>query len=95
MEDSFLRRDRLSFQFLISLQSNATSIMKLFHCLRRLYSLDTLDTRFTNSKSSSAVQAEAPPSKWRTLEFYVYYVVFIVAVPQMFKVSYDVSKGMH
>src|SRR5947209_1684882 len=67
--------------------------MTLISNLRRLYSLDTLDTRFTKSKSSSPIQAEAQPSKWRTPEFYLYYVIFIVVVPQMFKVSYDVSKS--
>jgi hypothetical protein len=77
----------------VLLQGNEFFTMKLFTYLWRLYSLDTLDTRFANSKSSSTIQAEASLSKWRTPEFYIYYVIFIVVVPQMFKVSYDVSKG--
>lgn len=31
------------------------------------------------------------PSKWATPEFFLYYVVFVVAVPLMFKSVYDVS----
>jgi hypothetical protein len=36
----------------------------------------------------------AQPSKWRTPEFYFYYVVFIITVPYMFWVAYDVSRRM-
>ncbi|EAA64928.1 hypothetical protein AN2096.2 [Aspergillus nidulans FGSC A4] len=80
--------------------------------LRRLYSLDTLDTRFTvpanvpvkiaaedtrsgsaKDARSNAVTNSASPPRWATLEFYVYYVVFIVAVPLMFKTVIDVSQG--
>ena len=28
-------------------------------------------------------------------EFYLYYVAFAMVVPYMFKVTYDLSKGMH
>ncbi|KAL4887187.1 MBOAT, membrane-bound O-acyltransferase family-domain-containing protein [Aspergillus karnatakaensis] len=78
---------------------------------RRLYSLDTLDTRFTvpantpvkvaaeDTRSavarSSAVASSASPSKWGTLEFYVYYIIFIVAVPLMFITVVDVSQESH
>ncbi|POS85866.1 hypothetical protein EPUL_001934 [Erysiphe pulchra] len=34
----------------------------------------------------------AQPSKWKTKEFYLYYVVFIVIVPYMFWVAFDVSR---
>lgn len=34
----------------------------------------------------------AQPSKWKTTEFYFYYVVFIVIVPYMFWVAFDVSR---
>lgn len=80
--------------------------------LRRLYSLDTLDTRFTvpanvpvkiaaedtrsgsaKDARSNAVTNSASPPRWATLEFYVYYMVFIVAVPLMFKTVIDVSQG--
>lgn len=86
--------------------------------IRRLYSLDTLDARFTASKSSSLKNLGAgrhttrssgvapagdiaageatrssgiSASLWATTEFYVYYVVFIVAIPLMFKVANEVS----
>ncbi|KAG2417551.1 hypothetical protein HFD88_008770 [Aspergillus terreus] len=81
--------------------------------LRRLYSLDTLDTRFTTSASTplkattdsrpasakdaraNAVASNASPSKWGTLEFFVYYLVFLVAVPLMFKAVIEVSQENH
>ncbi|KAL8719804.1 MAG: hypothetical protein Q9225_003239 [Loekoesia sp. 1 TL-2023] len=98
--------------------------------LQKLFSLDTLDTRFTTSSwlpaaASGPVQPsridpakpvpgldiqdgtsnnrrpegkgrENPrPSKWATPEFFLYYIVFIVAVPLMFKSVYDVSIPSH
>ncbi|KAH7039071.1 MBOAT, membrane-bound O-acyltransferase family-domain-containing protein [Macrophomina phaseolina] len=96
--------------------------MALLSFLRRLYSLDTLDTRFTNSsttppkhaaaesridpakpspsgsKNAARSDSRAPgpqPSKWHTPEFYLYYLVFLTAVPSMFYVVYDVSKESH
>ncbi|KAI9722666.1 MAG: hypothetical protein M1812_001597 [Candelaria pacifica] len=100
--------------------------------LRRLYSLDTLDTRFTASSKPPpkqvAVRAEAAvdparpsqptwsgiagspserprketgdetlasASKWRTPEFFIYYLVIMLVIPMMFKVTYDVSKESH
>ena len=88
---------------------------------QKLFSLDTLDTRFTNSssappkadisidptkpslkgygngdlrksKSGQTVQKEGPAaSRWGTPEFFIYYVVFIICVPLMFKAAHDVS----
>lgn len=81
--------------------------------LRQLYSLDTLDTRFTTSartpvkaanedpaqtvkpeaeKSSTPSPTGASPSRWKTPEFYVYAVVFVASLPQMFKAVIDVSQ---
>lgn len=81
--------------------------------LQQLYSLDTLDTRFTTSartplkaanedpartvkpeveKLLTTLPTGASPSRWRTPEFYVYAVVFVVCVPQMFKAVVDVSQ---
>lgn len=80
--------------------------------LRNLYSLDTLDTRFTTSsktpskdasehsakaverdvKTQSQLPAGAQPSKWNTPEFYFYALVFILAVPNMYKAVWDVSQ---
>ncbi|KAL4803766.1 MBOAT, membrane-bound O-acyltransferase family-domain-containing protein [Aspergillus unguis] len=81
---------------------------------RRLYSLDTLDTRFTipantpvkvaaedtrsgsaKDARSNAIASKATPSKWDTVEFYVYYVIFAIAVPLMFKTVVDVSQESH
>ncbi|WEW58019.1 glycerol transporter [Emydomyces testavorans] len=88
--------------------------MSLLSWLRRLYSLDTLDTRFTVSattplslaadsnrsgaqdrRNAKQTKNGASPPKWNTLEFYIYYVVFIVAVPLMFKTAIDVSLESH
>ncbi|KAL2870767.1 putative glycerol:H+ symporter (Gup1) [Aspergillus lucknowensis] len=89
-------------------------ILSFLSWLRRLYSLDTLDTRFTvpattpvkvaaedtrsgsaKDARSNAVANSASPSKWGTLEFFVYYIVFLVAVPLMFKTVADVSQESH
>ncbi|POR35483.1 Glycerol uptake protein 1 [Tolypocladium paradoxum] len=85
--------------------------MGLLSYLGKVYDLDTLDTRFTNSssvpyqtvvearsdpvasrESAGKALARAQPSKWRTPEFYLYYVVFALAVPYMFWIAYDVSR---
>ncbi|KAI9744552.1 MAG: glycerol transporter [Claussenomyces sp. TS43310] len=96
--------------------------MSLFSYVRRVYALDTIDTRFTTSSSTpfkaidsridpakctaardeplqgvpmhkgSKGQPVAEPSKWATPEFYFYYFIFIIAVPYMFWVAYDVSR---
>lgn len=50
--------------------------------------------RLSNGKPTKSVEG-AQPSRWRTLEFYIYYFVFITVVPFMFKVVYDVSKESH
>jgi hypothetical protein len=39
-------------------------------------------------------QARAEPSKWNTPEFYLYYLVVGIALPYMFYIAYDVSRGM-
>ncbi|RDW78553.1 putative glycerol:H+ symporter (Gup1) [Aspergillus mulundensis] len=89
-------------------------ILSLLSWFRRLYSLDTLDTRFTvpanvpvklaaedtrsgsaKDARSNAVANSASPSRWGTLEYYVYYLIFLVAVPLMFKTVVDVSQESH
>lgn len=45
------------------------------------------------SRESKRLREEAQPSRWKTLEFWLYYVVFAIAVPAMFKCAYDLSKG--
>ncbi|KAJ5328112.1 hypothetical protein N7452_008502 [Penicillium brevicompactum] len=78
----------------------------IFAWLRRVYSLDTLDTRFTSTAitpnadtrrpakdaRANAIAQGASPSLWRTPEFFIYYVFFIVLVPLMFKTVVDASK---
>ena len=87
--------------------------MAFVEYLKKLYSLDTLDTRFTDTSKTHSGQTKGdvqgqidpaklvskeaesnatPPSRWGSTEFYVYYVFFILVIPMMFKVSYDVSK---
>ncbi|KAK0729264.1 MBOAT, membrane-bound O-acyltransferase family-domain-containing protein [Apiosordaria backusii] len=74
--------------------------------LSQLYSLDTLDTRFTTPPASltnplpvprrdsdvsrPASGAESP--KWKTPEFLLYYLVFLLVIPAMFYVAYSVSR---
>lgn len=81
----------------------------MLHYVGRLYSLDTLDTRFTTSSKTPSSNAkpitghgsanqmekavsEASKPKWTTLEFYIYYLIILIAIPSMFKAAYDVSK---
>jgi hypothetical protein len=98
--------------------------MSWLQYFKRLYSLDTLDTRCTIPSTTPPRQAatelqidpagssslrdsdksnggsrgtnvgDVRPSQWKTLEFYLYYIIFIVAVPLMLKVSFDVSKSI-
>lgn len=78
--------------------------------LKAVYSLNTLDTRFTtpssvpykvatdardgNGKRDAVGRPDknAQPSRWATPEFFLYYLVFLVTVPRMFWVAYDVSR---
>lgn len=94
---------------------------------RKIYSLETLDTRFVVSSNtpprisasdfelntvrgapstqpnaarersaSSGARTGAPsdirPPLWETLEFYVYYFIFVTVVPLMFYIPYTISK---
>ncbi|OQD74045.1 hypothetical protein PENDEC_c012G05186 [Penicillium decumbens] len=80
----------------------------LLSWLRRTYSLDTLDTRFTTTSTpasdtrprakdarANAIAQNAPAPLWRTPEFFVYYLFFITLVPLMFKTVVDASKDSH
>jgi hypothetical protein len=94
--------------------------MSLLQYAQRLYSLDTLDPRFTafarsppgastkqtntpraspkevaavdNGRPKASTTTEAPRPLWNTPEFYLYYLIFLICVPLMFKAVYDVSK---
>ena len=93
--------------------------MNLLHYARKIYSLNTLDTRLTTSSKTPPPPSdparpsphEAPynkgrsgaddlakgasPPRWRSPEFIYHGLVFLVAVPLMFKTAYDVSKRKH
>jgi hypothetical protein len=43
-------------------------------------------------KTDHSGRPVAQPSKWRTPEFYFYYFIFIITVPYMFWIAYDVSR---
>ncbi|CAG8439457.1 1794_t:CDS:2 [Ambispora gerdemannii] len=45
--------------------------------------------------TSDKVNPKINPSRWNTLEFYCYYLVFIICVPMMFKIAIDLSKDSH
>ena len=61
--------------------------------LRRLYKLETLDSRFA-SKTGEPIPG-AQPSKWRTPEYYVYYLFFLTIPVLMVKAVYEVSGPWH
>ena len=91
--------------------------MSWIHHLKKVYSLDTLDTRFVpkdvshESKIDSVKpspeelktkqdggRVSSPPigaqsSKWKTAEFFLYYIVFIICIPLMFYTPFKVSQG--
>ena len=48
----------------------------------------------TESAQSRKIREESSPSRWRTPEFFVYYLAFATAVPMMFKIAMDVSQGV-
>jgi D-alanyl-lipoteichoic acid acyltransferase DltB (MBOAT superfamily) len=59
-----------------------------------LFSVEVLDTRFEPSadeKKRQQTASSAGPPRWKTLEFYLYAVVFAVAVPSMLKAALDAS----
>ncbi|KAJ4295938.1 glycerol transporter [Collariella sp. IMI 366227] len=72
--------------------------------LASVYDLDTIDTRFTTPSSvpyraslekreeDKVADKRAEPPKWRTPEFYLYYLILLVVVPYMFWIAYDVSR---
>ena len=101
----------LLLQWLLSGCLVFQNVMSPLEAFGRLYSVETLDTRFTTSskslpseidpakplKESSSSSPEnqyngASPPKWKTLEFGLYGLVFLVAVPWMFYTVYDVSQ---
>ena len=85
--------------------------MTFLSFFRDLYSLDTLDTRFTTSAQTplkvaaddsakttheglqvSRLPNGASPARWRTPEFYLYLLVFLFCVPNMYWAVVEVSQ---
>ncbi|KAJ5899458.1 Glycerol uptake protein 1 [Penicillium taxi] len=68
----------------------------IFSWFRQIYSLNTLDTRFTSAKVDTRPNKDraniVTAPLWRTPEFFVYYLFFITLVPLMFKTVIDASK---
>ena len=56
--------------------------------------IDARSDPATSQESAAKARARAPPPKWQTPEFYLYYLVFAFAVPYMFWIAYDVSRRM-
>ena len=95
---------------LLTLLGYVLSLVQLsaMSLLRSLYSLDTLDKRFTTPSRAPIVTKEEPdpakprtlsevpdgasPSLWKTSEFFSYYLVIGVSVPLMIKTGYDISQ---
>lgn len=80
-------------------EENASSpvspIMSLLMPVLRFFSLETLDTRLeapaSPSKRNQIAQRANPQSRWHTLEFKFYMVVFAVVVPLMYKAAMEAS----
>lgn len=54
--------------------------------------IDARSDPATSQESSAKTQGRVSPPKWRTPEFYFYYVIFALAVPLMFWIPYQVSR---
>lgn len=63
--------------------------------LRDLYKVETLDFRFLTPNTDRTPLPNAQPSRWRTPEYYVYYLFFLTIPFLMFKSVYDVSNPEH
>ncbi|KAG7661144.1 GUP1 [[Candida] subhashii] len=73
-----------------------TSVTTLFTQIQNFFSLETLDTRLSPSSNSqqkrqSIIKKANPESRWKTLEFRIYIVIVILAVPSMFKAAMEAS----
>lgn len=67
--------------------------MPLLQTVLQFFSLETLDTRLFAPKDPTrrkqVVSRANPNSRWHTLEFKVYLVVFVIAVPLMYKAAME------
>lgn len=69
--------------------------MNILQPVLRFFSLEALDTRLfppsDPAKRQQIVARAEPQSKWKTLEFRVYAVIFMLAIPLMWKTAMDAS----
>jgi hypothetical protein len=89
-------------------QHTTVTMSSFITFFRRLYSLETLDTRFVTSSNTppsankdgaaskapekAKAQSEGGPSRWFTPEFIFYYVIFVIVFPLMIKAPIDASQ---
>ncbi|AET37975.1 membrane-bound O-acyltransferase family protein Ecym_2227 [Eremothecium cymbalariae DBVPG len=63
-----------------------------------LFSLESLDARLAppkDVKRRQQISLNAGKSRWNTLEFWLYYLVFIIVIPLMFKTGMDASNELN
>lgn len=81
---------------MLPLYADQPDEMDRFGSILGLLSVETLDSRLGPSKDTKriqAIKAKAGPPRWKTVEFYVYAVVFAIAVPLMVKAPIDASSA--
>ena len=54
--------------------------------------IDARSDPATSNGSPNKWQGKGSRSRWSTLEFYLYYLVLLIAIPYIFWVAYDVSQ---
>ncbi|KAF3936778.1 hypothetical protein ABW19_dt0203034 [Dactylella cylindrospora] len=54
---------------------------------------DTTSKRDDRAGDSTGKSKRTSPPRWQTVEYFIYYAVFIIVVPMMFKAAYDISKA--
>lgn len=73
----------------------STDIIDAFAHIQSFFSLETLDSRLhaptSPSKKQSVIKKANSKSKWSTIEFRFYILVFLVVIPLMFKTAMDAS----
>ena len=75
--------------------TSSTSPLKPHDYERRIDPARQSSTDVTENakEQGTEINGALKRSLWHTQEFYIYYVIFLVAVPLMFKAAIDVSKG--
>ncbi|KAI1484432.1 MBOAT family protein [Biscogniauxia mediterranea] len=54
--------------------------------------IEARDDAFASKERASKWNSRAPPPKWNTPEFYLYYLILAFVIPYMFWVAYDASR---